>query len=414
LTVLLLHQTKFQPPVRSQLPSPNINSAAASNVALPHDESTKIQQLPIDSPTRQLPMPNSIHAKALLEQARVGIDLLDGESTRSKSALENTDIETECVIDEAFLHQMSLVSLAQMNAPQKLVFATALSSDFFFELMRPFQAFQDKSSRLLQSNATIESRLREMLLPAQLRDRSFSSPADTPRSPTQSEAAKPLQSTQAGGDDFDVNRSQENQEPSPTALSGRSPKIYEAGGVDDDASQSSSVSHHKSTQAANSSSPQVSARVAVGNSISNRALIPAEVDALHFSPQINAAAAEAAGKAGQLAQEMKNSLGVQKQHARYQAVQAAAAAQSAAQAQHDIAKKIMEAAYDSKVEEAAVLRRDCAKMQEIIESLKVKLDSCGDQRPCEGDRTTQEESFSKLQQHNVALEADIQVTLAAH
>ena len=111
---------------------------------------------------------------------------------------------------------------------------------------------------------------------------------------------------------------------------------------------------------------------------------------------------------------MKNSLGVQKQHARYQAVQAAAAAQSAAQAQHDIAKKIMEAAYDSKVEEAAVLRRECAKMQETIESLKLKLKSCGDQWQYEGDRITQVESFSKLQQHNVALEADIQVTLAAH
>lgn len=62
-----------------------------------------------------------------MELAQGGIDLLDGESTTSKSALENTDIQTECVIDGALPDQMSLTSLAQMNTPPKqLVFAKQL------------------------------------------------------------------------------------------------------------------------------------------------------------------------------------------------------------------------------------------------------------------------------------------------
>ena len=74
-----------------------------------------------------------------MELAQGGIDLLDGESTTSKSALENTDIQTECVINGAMPDQMSLASLAQMNTPPKqLVFAKQIvlnivhSSDFDF------------------------------------------------------------------------------------------------------------------------------------------------------------------------------------------------------------------------------------------------------------------------------------------
>ena len=185
--------------------------------------------------------------------------------------------------------------------------------------------------------------------------------------------------------------------------------IYEAGQVGDDASESGSVSK-KSTQAAKSSSSLDSARSADGNASSSRALIESSLS----SPQISAAAAEAAGKAVQLAQEMKNVLDVQKKHARYQAVQAAAAQQNAAHEEHILAKKIMEAAYDAKVEEAAVLRRECAKLQETIDSLRLKLDSYGIKGLNEGDKASEEESFSNLQQHNAALEADIQVRPAFH
>jgi hypothetical protein len=278
-----------------------------------------------------------------------------------------------------------------------------------FTPTQPVQVFQDRISRLLQFNATAESPLREMLLTAQLHDKSLSSPADTPRSPSRREAAKPLQSTRSSSD---VHGSEETHSQSPNAqspnlISGRSPVIYEAGQVGDDASESGSVSK-KSTQAAKSSSPLDSARSTDGNASSSRALIESSLP----SPQISAAAAEAAGKAGQLAQEMKNALDVQKKHARYQAVQAAAAQQNAAHEEHILAKKIMEAAYDAKVEEAAVLRRECAKLQETIDSLRLELDSYGVKGPNEGDKASEEESFSKLQQHNAALEADIQVTPA--
>jgi hypothetical protein len=120
LTVLLLHQTKFPPPAQSPLLGPKVDSTAMSKDAVLHLGLTPIHQKPIESPTGV----NSIKPKTLMELAQGGFDLLDGESTTSKSALENTDIQTECVIDCALPDHMSLTSLAQMNTPPKqLVFA---------------------------------------------------------------------------------------------------------------------------------------------------------------------------------------------------------------------------------------------------------------------------------------------------
>jgi hypothetical protein len=79
----------------------------------------------------------------------------------------------------------------------------------------------------------------------------------------------------------------------------------------------------------------------------------------------------AAEKAARVAQELKALIGAQTRHAQLQAVQAAAAQQNAADEEHKKSTKYMETAYMHKVEEAAVLRRECTKLQETIAALKL-------------------------------------------
>jgi hypothetical protein len=108
---------------------------------------------------------------------------------------------------------------------------------------------------------------------------------------------------------------------------------------------------------------------------------------LATSPK-SASATGAAEKAARMAHEMKALIGAQTRHAQTLAVQAAAAsakqaaaAQQTASAQQTAAgeelkksAKVLEVAYMHKVEETVVLRRECAKLQEIIGALK---DSAG-------------------------------------
>jgi hypothetical protein len=118
-----------------------------------------------------------------------------------------------------------------------------------------------------------------------------------------------------------------------------------------------------------------------------------------------------------MAQEMKALIGAQTRHAQTLAVQAAAAsakqaaaAQQSASAQQTAADeelkksaKVLEVAYMHKVEETVVLRRECAKLQEIIGALK---DSVG------GFAGQSQDTFCDSTERIEALRVDLQVKLA--
>ena len=116
--------------------------------------------------------------------------------------------------------------------------------------------------------------------------------------------------------------------------------------------------------------------------IPSRPLTPVEADA-SLSPSLKSEATtinfttvvtspkSAAEKAARVAQELKALIGAQTRHAQLQAVQAAAAHQTAAVEEHKNSAKQLETAYMHKVEEAAVLRRECAKLQEMIATMKL-------------------------------------------
>ena len=131
---------------------------------------------------------------------------------------------------------------------------------------------------------------------------------------------------------------------------------------------------------------------------------------LFASPKSNSAA-EAAGKAARMALELKALIDHQTQHARFQAVQAAATQQIAAGLEHEKSKKILETAYMHKVEEAAVLRRECAKLQETIGALKLNLGSPIVQLPKDREGTSQHEDASSSQNGTKVLAVGFQVKL---
>jgi hypothetical protein len=150
------------------------------------------------------------------------------------------------------------------------------------------------------------------------------------------------------------------------------------------------------------------------------AIIPAQVGdlsslkletPLFASPKSNLAA-EAAGKAARMAQELKALIDNQAQHARFQAVQAAATQQIAAGLEHEKSKKNLETAYMHKVEEAAVLRRECAKLQETIGALKLNLGGPTVQLPKDREGSSQHEDASSSQNGTTVLAVGFQVNLA--
>ena len=230
-------------------------------------------------------------------------------------------------------------------------------------------------SQHLQSTAN-STRLKEM----HFRRSNLSSPAETPRLKSLSSP-----SNIAAADVSDAVRNQKAAS-SPNGLHPRSPNMAEA---TDDIALSASESDARKSLAQPAKSPsQVAseryARILAGMSIPSPVLTPvvAKDDSIFPSSRSevsvvkspkSAAASEAAEKAARMAQEMKNVIGAQMKHSRLQAVQSAAAVQTAAEAEYKKTTRVLESAYTHKVEEAAVLRRECAKLQETVEALKLGM-----------------------------------------
>jgi hypothetical protein len=125
----------------------------------------------------------------------------------------------------------------------------------------------------------------------------------------------------------------------------------------------------------------------------------------------SAAASEAAEKAARMAQEMKNVIGAQMKQSRLQAVQSAAAIQTAAEAEYKKTTKVLESAYTHKVEEAAVLRRECAKLQETVEALKLSMTKSASDLQNELGHTRHEKELIESLDQAEELEVDVQVNI---
>jgi hypothetical protein len=74
-----------------------------------------------------------------------------------------------------------------------------------------------------------------------------------------------------------------------------------------------------------------------------------------------------------MAHSMKANIGAQARLSQFQAVQAAAVQKTVADTEHKNSTKVLESAYMHKVEEAAVLRRECLKLQEMIGTLQLNM-----------------------------------------
>lgn len=124
ITVLFLHQNKSPPSVPSALPESNeskVDRAFGPKVLVDNQLSSAIEKDSADLASKNMiAVQKSMKPKTLLELAQGDFDLLD-EPTPSNSAIENTHIEIECIVDEALLQHNTATSLADMNSNQELV-----------------------------------------------------------------------------------------------------------------------------------------------------------------------------------------------------------------------------------------------------------------------------------------------------
>jgi hypothetical protein len=270
-------------------------------------------------------------------------------------------------------------------------------------------------SQHLQSTAN-STRLKEM----HLRRSNLSSPAETPRLKSLS---SPSNITAA--DLSDAVRNRKTTASSPNALQPRSPNTTDA--TNGSALSASESDAHKALAQPAKSPSQVAserhARILAGMSIPSPVLSPVAAKDHSFFPSSrsevsvakspkSAAASEAAEKAARMAQEMKNVIGAQMKQSRLQAVQSAAAIQTAAEAEYKKTTRVLESAYTHKVEEAAVLRRECAKLQETVEALKLSMTKSASDLQNELGHTRHEKELIESLDQAEDLEVDVQVTLA--
>jgi hypothetical protein len=115
ITVLFLHQNKSP---SSALPKSDESKVdLGPKIMLDNHQASAIERDSLDLASRDIiPSQKSMKPKTLLELAQGDFDLLD-EPTPSNSALENTHIEIECIVDEALAQH----KLVHINSTEKQV-----------------------------------------------------------------------------------------------------------------------------------------------------------------------------------------------------------------------------------------------------------------------------------------------------
>jgi hypothetical protein len=118
---LFLHQNTNPSPVPSAFPEIHVDSAFKPEVITTRNKSSPMETQNSNSALRMVAAaPKSMKPKTLLELAQGDFDLLD-ESTTSNSALENTHIEIDRIIDEHNPQMTTSESFIQMSLPKELV-----------------------------------------------------------------------------------------------------------------------------------------------------------------------------------------------------------------------------------------------------------------------------------------------------
>jgi hypothetical protein len=154
-----------------------------------------------------------------------------------------------------------------------------------------------------------------------------------------------------------------------------------------------------------------------GNYFLGPAMTPTKISArVPFKPETallaskkSSPAARAAETAARMAQELKTSIVTQAQHARFQAVQAAASQQIVAGMEHGRPQKALESAYMNKVEEASILRKEYENSQENIGASNLNLSSSIRQSPAENEMPSQDDVLPSFQKEIIELDDGIQV-----
>lgn len=223
-----------------------------------------------------------------------------------------------------------------------------------------------------------------MPIPLHFRLSSFSSPADTPRPQV---LLQPLQIISNDNAPKSEGIYSKTQSPKEFQLSQKvspqtSPSQFNDGNKND--SEKKAMHHHTMNQDILFSTLSQSQRQTNNldaTLIPSRQVTPVEAafsasnkseSPLVASPK-STAATDAAEKAARMAHSMKANIGAQARLSQFQAVQAAAVQKTVADTEHKNSTKVLESAYMHKVEEAAVLRRECLKLQEMIGTLQLNM-----------------------------------------
>lgn len=218
-----------------------------------------------------------------------------------------------------------------------------------------------------------------MPIPLHFRLSSFSSPADTPRPQV---LLQPLQIV--SNDNAPKSQGMYFKTQSPKEFQQVSPQTSQFNDDNKNDLEKKVMHHHAMNQAILFSSPSQSQRQTHNldaTLIPSRQVAPVEAafsaslkseSPLVASPK-STAATDAAEKAARMAHSMKANIGAQARLSQFQAVQAAAVQKTVADTEHKNSTKVLESAYMHKVEEAAVLRRECLKLQEMIGTLQLNM-----------------------------------------
>ena len=140
ITVLFLHQNKSP---SSALPKSDESKVdLGPKIMLDSHQASAIERDSLDLASRDIiPSQKSMKPKTLLELAQGDFDLLD-EPTPSNSALENTHIEIECIVDEALAqHKRVHINSTQNQVVQQLMSICNFSYIFPGTLKRLSAAF---------------------------------------------------------------------------------------------------------------------------------------------------------------------------------------------------------------------------------------------------------------------------------
>jgi hypothetical protein len=218
-----------------------------------------------------------------------------------------------------------------------------------------------------------------MPIPLHFRLSSFSSPADTPRPQF---LPQPLKIT--SDDHAPKSQGINSKTQFPAELQQVHAQTGQFNDGNEHASEKRFMHHRTMHNAIVFSSPRQSQRQPRNldaTLIPSRQLTPVEASSsaslksespLVESPK-STAATEAAEKAARMTRQMKANISAQARLSQFQAVQAAAVQKPVADTEHKNSTKVLESAYMNKVEEAAVLRRECLKLQEMIGTLQLNI-----------------------------------------